>query len=304
MTVGVNGRIEFTVALPSDIRSDYPDVIAGSSDGIRQVPQIRLFVRDGGGTITEISAVVGGGGASQIIVVDSLAGGTVVGSTPTNGDSEFNLWELGVPVGVATGIGSLPADDYELAIAADYPSPNPAITKISHDPSSGCITELELSLSAAIALANILSLIQLEGVAQAQRKILDFNSRLIQIVDEPGNERLRLQLPEVGRITVTGSAPTVADDSSLGYEVGDRWFNSASIPDIYDLVDATVGAALWILSGSGGGGGGISTAADLAALKALIGIPTDSVYLLKINALSNCDNTLYRYDSSSAATAA
>jgi hypothetical protein len=47
------------------------------------------------------------------------------------------------------------------------------------------------------------------------------------------------------------TAPTVNDDSSLNYEVGDEWIDETNNV-VYQAVDVTVGAAVWT-SGSGGG---------------------------------------------------
>lgn len=44
-------------------------------------------------------------------------------------------------------------------------------------------------------------------------------------------------------------APTVNDDSSLGYSAGSYWYDTVS-DDIYFCVDATVGAAVWVIQSS------------------------------------------------------
>lgn len=49
--------------------------------------------------------------------------------------------------------------------------------------------------------------------------------------------------------------PTALDDSSLGYEVGSRWVDTAS-DTTYTCVDATVGAAQWTTGGGAKGNGG------------------------------------------------
>lgn len=51
------------------------------------------------------------------------------------------------------------------------------------------------------------------------------------------------------------TAPTVDNDSSEGYAVKSRWTDLAGA-NVYECIDATVGAAVWLnLSESGGGGG-------------------------------------------------
>jgi len=51
-------------------------------------------------------------------------------------------------------------------------------------------------------------------------------------------------------------APTVTDDSGSGYAVGSEWID-VTADKSYKLVDASVGAAVWIET-TGGGAGGVS----------------------------------------------
>jgi hypothetical protein len=50
-------------------------------------------------------------------------------------------------------------------------------------------------------------------------------------------------------------APTVTDDSALGYAVGSEW-TDVTADKSYKLVDASVGAAVWKEITAAGGGGG------------------------------------------------
>lgn len=49
------------------------------------------------------------------------------------------------------------------------------------------------------------------------------------------------------RNNAVAGVPTVNDDETLGYGIGSTWFNIATGSDIYVCVDATAGAALWLL---------------------------------------------------------
>jgi hypothetical protein len=49
------------------------------------------------------------------------------------------------------------------------------------------------------------------------------------------------------RLFVKTTAPTVSDDSSTGYEVGDFWINTVS-GNIYHAVSVAVGAASWVIA--------------------------------------------------------
>lgn len=296
VTVGTNGRIEVAIALPTAIRDNYPDtLIAGSTDGERVIPQMRVFVRVLG-IITEIASVTVEADNEQILIISDLSSGAVVGSLPSNDDASFNLWSYGAMIPTATGTGSLTAGDYEIAIAWHYPSPNLGITKISHDINDGCIPTLPLSLADAIALSSIYSQLQVQGVNAAQRQILDLDSRLVETADDPSNNRLRVQLPDVAKTIVTTTNPGVTDDVDNGYRVGDIWINTDSSPaGFYIAEDVTVGAAVWTVLGGGGSGSGITPIADIIALKARTGVNNNANYLLKTN------NSIYRYDADSTA---
>lgn len=63
---------------------------------------------------------------------------------------------------------------------------------------------------------------------------------------------------------VAAGAPGVNDDSTLFYEVFSRWEDTTGAPDIYELVDDTVGAAVWVLVSTGSGGSSpLTTKGDL-----------------------------------------
>lgn len=53
----------------------------------------------------------------------------------------------------------------------------------------------------------------------------------------------------------TNSAPTVNDDSTQGYSIDSKWFDTLT-NTLYNCVDASVGAAVWAAASTGGGGGG------------------------------------------------
>lgn len=66
-----------------------------------------------------------------------------------------------------------------------------------------------------------------------------------------------------GISVVTNTAPTVNDDSTLGYQVGRTWLNTAT-GTLYVCTDNTAGAALW--TSIAGGGGGVSSVSGTAPI--------------------------------------
>jgi hypothetical protein len=51
-------------------------------------------------------------------------------------------------------------------------------------------------------------------------------------------------MPEMDKIYRFSVDPTVNDDSTANYEVGDEWLNDVS-GDLFELLDNTAGAAVW-----------------------------------------------------------
>lgn len=160
ITLGSSQVLQLVVGYPCDadgkgtIRVNYPDsVLQGATLGDFNPVQLRVFVRVNSGTITEIASVVVSPGVSQTLTISSLSGGTVVGSLPSGAASDFNLWGYGTrTLSAVSGSGSLTSGaSYEVAIAYHYPSPNSAITAISHSVLDGCIPELAVTFSDAIA---------------------------------------------------------------------------------------------------------------------------------------------------------
>lgn len=174
--VNISGTniIQVSTTYPTGIRSDYPDVVAGMSATFN-APQVRVFIRFGG-TIYEMPTPVSPTLPDDTILISTISGWATVGSLPTSPSADFGLFGYGAISAIsATGSGTLTAGSYEVAIAWHYPSPNTAITKISHSTSVGCIPELEPLTTAteagkywAAPLATIAAMLALEGTPDNQ----------------------------------------------------------------------------------------------------------------------------------------
>lgn len=79
------------------------------------------------------------------------------------------------------------------------------------------------------------------------------NNGVMEIKNNGGSYR-----PVQRKITISASAPTVNDDGTAGYIIGDFWFISTNAY-LYVCEAITTGAAVWTqVSGTGGSGSGVT----------------------------------------------
>ena len=144
ISVGAGSAIEVTVVHPRAVRNDYPDVIA-SNDKADYTPSVgRVGIAHDGTYYEENNVRSLGTGESITFIITDLTDFTV--TTMHTPDVNFDLFrsESITATGLA-GAGSL-GGVYVIHFFAEYESPNTSITKITHDPGSGAIAELEGSL--------------------------------------------------------------------------------------------------------------------------------------------------------------
>ncbi|MGC8711059.1 MAG: hypothetical protein ACP5RH_01580 [Leptodesmis sp.] len=155
IAVGASGAIQVTVTYPAAIRSDYPDVIAGTT-AYFNVPRLRVFVEfpASSGNYYETTAIaVTPNVTSQQFTITSLPGSSSLPSASS--DPAFCLFDYpSAPSGSDVGGGSLSAGNYRVRIYYHFPSPNLEVTAIDHTTASGNIPELGSTLADAIAAAN------------------------------------------------------------------------------------------------------------------------------------------------------
>lgn len=155
IAVGANGAIQVTVTYPTAIRSDYPDIIAGTT-AYFNVPRLRVFVEfpSNSNTYYEVVTIVTTPNTtSQQFTITTLPGAP--SPLPTiSSDPAFCLFDYpSIPIGSDVGGGSLAAGSYRLRIYYYFPSPNLEVTSIDHATESGNIPELNSTLAQAVAAA-------------------------------------------------------------------------------------------------------------------------------------------------------
>ena len=137
-----------TVTYPTAIRSDYPDVIAGSTSGVFNPSYVRIYIRPvGGGDVLQFEGSITPGVASQIFTVGGVAGTNIgSGALPTRASADLCPYEpttTDFTETTDTGSSTFSAGTYEVAIAFRYAN---TVTSINHlDPD--CIDEASLSIA-------------------------------------------------------------------------------------------------------------------------------------------------------------
>jgi len=144
-----NSRLAITITHPvsnelGQIRTDYPDVIAGNAKAVFTTPKIKVFVLFGGAIFSSIFDVTPG--RSQLIEIESLAGMDVIATLPIAPASFCLFTPLSVTSRKSDGIGVLAAGSYQVAVAYHYPVGNREVTSITHT-SPDCIPEFVASLA-------------------------------------------------------------------------------------------------------------------------------------------------------------
>lgn len=138
--------LRVTVNYPTAVRSDYPDVIAGTTATLNAL-FVRIYVRpSGGGTILQFEQPLTPG-ASQVFTVGSVAGTSIGSSLPTPASTSFGLFKPGsYTVSTVAGDSVFSSGTYEVSIAFRYSN---TITSISHSTLDGCIYEAAVTLAEA-----------------------------------------------------------------------------------------------------------------------------------------------------------
>lgn len=156
LAIAANSSLNFTLNYPynstielGQIRSDYPDVIAGEYANFNPAYVAIYVQRQSSGEIRKFEELVVPG-ISQSFKIDNWTGGTVVGTLPTSGSS-FGFFAPSVPSSLAEttdGI-SFPADSYRVCFAFKYEA---SVTSISHSSLLGCIEEAPIKVTELYAL--------------------------------------------------------------------------------------------------------------------------------------------------------
>lgn len=139
--------LSVTLTYPTAIRSNYPDVIAGTAAELNAI-WLRIYVRSTStNAILQYEELVVPGD-TQNLLIGSIAGTNIGTTLPVPGNANFGLFEIsGFSTTTQFGDSDFATGNYEVALAFRY---NGTITSISHDPVLGCIPEIGTTLADAL----------------------------------------------------------------------------------------------------------------------------------------------------------
>lgn len=256
--VADNQSLVVECAYPSAVRSDYPDVIAGSSVGELNPTNVVLYVqRVSDSQIREFPNQVVLPGSSQSFTITDFAAGTVIDSLPTT-DGNFGFFAAGAAVSsVNTSGGAMAFDNYRACYAFRYNGNT--VSSITHSEGLGCVYEAEMSL------ADIFAIAKYWAPPVANFAALPASAPVGQIRETVDDKSL-YSWSGTAWVLVNSRywAPPVANFAALPVSAPTNQVRMTANDGSLYRFDGTTWTGI-----SGGGGGGISPVADVAALMAI-----------------------------------
>lgn len=136
--------LQLIIGLPTAIRGDYPDVIAGT-EATFNASSFRIYAKpNSGGNVLYWDVPIPLDQASVTLTLNTA--GTDLGSATVPGAAEdFGLFAVDTPQASAvSGASSFATDTYTVSVSLIYAN---TTTSISHSVADGCIAEAEASLA-------------------------------------------------------------------------------------------------------------------------------------------------------------
>jgi hypothetical protein len=152
ISITQNSNFTLTLTLPTNIRSNYPDLIATSLTNFVIGKYVVYIQRQSNSEIRRFEVSYNSNVINNTFSISLLDwnSGVVVNSVPsaTSTHLHFNLYDLPYFI-TSSGLGSgFSIGSYRFSIAYAYDGNQ--VTSISHDPAKGCILELDMPLSQAL----------------------------------------------------------------------------------------------------------------------------------------------------------
>ena len=154
--IASNESIALTVNYPVNgdtglgiIRGDYPDIIAGNSEAVFNVPELIIYLHDTQNNIYyEVNPTPVVVGESQQIIISNLDNATEINveNLPSSSNNFGLFGYSSFNVSGSSTLGSFSTDLYRVAIAYHYPVDNLALTSVSHAPSNGALPQVRGAL--------------------------------------------------------------------------------------------------------------------------------------------------------------
>jgi hypothetical protein len=221
VTVSGSQGVSLTVAFPTTIRGDYPDLIAGVT-ATPNAPSITVYARHvGSGVIRKFTGIAIVPTGPQTIELSDWTGATTIGSIPAAPTADFSCFApAGVTPVVSAFSGTFPAGSMEFSYAFEYTGNT--VTKITHT-DLACIHEQQLSY-AEIEENNLYWAAPVADIAALRAVPFD------KIVGEQTRRVVATSLPYTFRATLLGAdnGTTVIKPNDRTVDQPGRWTPSQS----------------------------------------------------------------------------
>ena len=250
--------------LNQKVRTTYPDVIADDW-AIFNPTKLNIYVqRQSDGEIRKFTNFIpSGNNVSQDFTITDWSAGEVVVTTPTVSASFFDPTTNSFTSTASSG--NFTSGNYR--VAHTYVWNGDTVSDISHSVAEGCITESQITGEQVFGTTvyELIAQIKAEDSLYDGLRLYCKETQQLYVYDEKStltDDDNYVLLPDsgVGRwistvinkhsTFINSVAPTVTNDETEGYIVGDKWLDTVEKKE-YTLIDATEGAAEW---GQVGGG--------------------------------------------------
>jgi hypothetical protein len=279
ISLAENDQLVISFSHPSSIRSNYPDVIAGTDSTFLIDSYIIELDLDGSSYyFSNYSPAL----TPENIAISSISG---VSTTPptVNSDNDFGLFELtGLTISVNSGQGTLPATTTAKIRIYQVYGEGTTLSKISHSTALGCISETTSSFSEVSNLAGKVQVTANDTNGNYLRsKIIDSTEIIATLNNAGGNETLsftplyyRPPIATKAALKALPVASLLEGTIRMCFENNSPYIYRVTIPSADDndnYLESDDGTTQgWVKAGGqSGGSGGLTQTASIASLKAI-----------------------------------
>lgn len=144
--------LNLTVTHPTTVRSNYPDVMAGSP-AVLNAGKVRIYAKNLTTSSIAVFDMPIAGGSSENLVVGSALPSSTISSLPIVSPAHGLFTPVAISASSSNAASSFTSANYQIAVAYLYEN---TVTAITHDTALGCVIESAGTLADVLAIARII----------------------------------------------------------------------------------------------------------------------------------------------------